>query len=1064
MINIKKNMENKEKNTQYKAHTAKIRILVSIMFIVILMNFSSALEFDNFKIIGQKGGAGYPNIKIKNAFGLGSTLWDGELTKNTKICGSSCNAEQKITMDVEGSLIDDIRFYTLEGNKKYLQDIRSYKIYYRKPGMLKDVNEYESVCEKVLNKINGTMDNVCSKVVVGSHKEESFEWIELELGEKFDSGTYEIKLVGNKKPSRTVDWQIKTNGIWTTEWAVWGNISDGDDAEVILNNPVDDYIALINNVEFNASANITGGSYLTNISLWTNETGVWELRNLTEFPGTEESIAEESTNPDVSVGDDIYGVNWGLQSFNSSQLFLLNKISLFIGVVGSPPDYSVSIKTFDGSNPTGNVLSTGTLSSPTTGAWNNITMSSVSLDSNTDYAIILNSTTADISNRLIWMNKENDYIDGKGYRSTNNGSSWVENANDYYFYVFGSPLTLSTTQTWNRTITEDIVWNVQACDSDGDCGFAIENRTLTIDTTAPTVELNYGNGTIDYGNLEINHTINFTVTDDNLDSCWVQYNETNQSVSCSSGVETSVNFTLQNNLYNATIYANDTIGNIQTEIVEWDYKLFEVEDYFNPSTVSGATNPFNITFQSNSQITTAYLNYNGTNILGSINSTGNTYYLNKNQIAPGVEELTNISFFWAIGRSDGFSYNTTSQEQEISPIIINETCGSGMYVIRNFTLVDENTQDTLNGVGENTSIKIDLSLYTEDRTLEISSFEKDFNSTNPATICIDSNLSGGEKYSLDIQVQYGATNYSTELYNIENFTLDSDTLNINTTLYDLLNDNSQNFKIIARDSSYLPIEGALVQIERKYIDEGLFKITEIPKTDEKGITSASLEVEDIIYNFYVYDGKELISSFTNVLAICQNPLVKECLIELNAFATGINITDYGVGDDFEFDIEYNSTSRTISTTFEIPSGEPSEIKLEIIREDTLGTVINSSTLSSASGTISMEIPSSFGNSTVLAKVYKTNIEQGRGQIKLNQSSSDIFGVILVILSVLVMMTLIGLAISNNPVISVVFIFVGVILLYGMNLVQNTGFIGATATILFFGIAVILVIIKAARRT
>jgi len=39
-----------------------------------------------------------------------------------------------------------------------------------------------------------------------------------------------------------------------------------------------------------------------------------------------------------------------------------------------------------------------------------------------------------------------------------------------------------------------------------------------------------------------------------------------------------------------------------------------------------------------------------------------------------------------------------------------------------------------------------------------------------------------------------------------------------------------------------------------------------------------------------------------------------------------------------------------------------------------------------------------------------------------------------------------------------------LLLVGMNIVENTGFIGATATILYFAIAIILVIIKAARRT
>ena len=63
-----------------------------------------------------------------------------------------------------------------------------------------------------------------------------------------------------------------------------------------------------------------------------------------------------------------------------------------------------------------------------------------------------------------------------------------------------------------------------------------------------------------------------------------------------------------------------------------------------------------------------------------------------------------------------------------------------------------------------------------------------------------------------------------------------------------------------------------------------------------------------------------------------------------------------------------------------------------------------------------------------------------------------------------MMTLIGVGISDSPVITGVFIFVGLILLFAMNLVKNTGFIGAGATILFFAIAMILVIVKASRRS
>ena len=46
---------------------------------------------------------------------------------------------------------------------------------------------------------------------------------------------------------------------------------------------------------------------------------------------------------------------------------------------------------------------------------------------------------------------------------------------------YGEELTTSSTQTFNRTITNDIIWNVQACDSDNNCFFANENYTLFLD-------------------------------------------------------------------------------------------------------------------------------------------------------------------------------------------------------------------------------------------------------------------------------------------------------------------------------------------------------------------------------------------------------------------------------------------------------------------------------------------------------------------------------------------------------------------------------------------------------
>ena len=623
-------------------------------------------------------------------------------------------------------------------------------------------------------------------------------------------------------------------------------------------------------------------------------------------------------------------------------------------------------------------------------------------------------------------------------------------------------------------------WSCRVCYNDGTCLFANENRTLTVETSFPAISIVSGNGTYDIGYLSVNHTVSYNVTGTNLDRCWIQYpipqlcifanvgDCNTHYIPCTSGKINTTNFQLQLTTYKpftAMISANNSIGNIDSSEFNWTYKLFILNETYVASTISGTINNFLLeTLTDGLQATIGYLNYNNTNVLGSINSFGNYYNLTRNQIATGVSNPTNISFYWNITLSDGTNLITETKNQTTIPVVINETCGVGMYPIFNFTLLDEINQGTLNGTIENSSIKVNLNLYTSDRTLKLNQFYKEFSKTNPISICMDNNLSGGKQFSVDIQVQYGATNYSSEFYNIEMYQLNSSSLSETINLYDLDNTHTQKFRLIARDTSYLPIENALIRIERKYIENGTFYAIEIPKTDDNGVTSASLQLNDVIYNFYIYQNGILVSSFTNVLAICQTPLVTTCEIDFNSFQTGITIPNYEEGEDFNFTLNYNSTSKIVTSQFAIPSGIPGTVLLQVTKEDSLGTAVCSDTLVSTSGILSCAIPNTFGNATVMAKIYKNNVEQGKGSIKLDQNSSDIFGVILVILSVIVLITLVGIGVSDNPVVTGIFLFVGVVLIFAINLVQNTGFIGATATILFIAIAIILVIIKAARRS
>jgi len=94
----------------------------------------------------------------------------------------------------------------------------------------KEVDVYETQCiqgKEIIDEKNGTsyFEQECSQVKTGTTK----QWNPLELNKVYPKENYNVRLIGGKKASVSYDWLIKTNGIILDEWAVWGNISDGDE-------------------------------------------------------------------------------------------------------------------------------------------------------------------------------------------------------------------------------------------------------------------------------------------------------------------------------------------------------------------------------------------------------------------------------------------------------------------------------------------------------------------------------------------------------------------------------------------------------------------------------------------------------------------------------------------------------------------------------------------------------------------------------------------------------------------------------------------------------------------
>lgn len=596
------------------------------------------------------------------------------------------------------------------------------------------------------------------------------------------------------------------------------------------------------------------------------------------------------------------------------------------------------------------------------------------------------------------------------------------------------------------------------------------NVTFGIDTLAPDVNITYPYETVDFLKLDNNLIINFSVSDDNLAECWGSFDDGTNNISITCGDNNlTINITsLLNNSF--TFWANDSLNNVNKSSREWSYNLIENDQTFNDDSLVGTDELFivNISYN-NTKYTNILANfyYNNTKYIGIQNGSGVTTDFYKTISIPNVVAKDNQSLYWTIGLNDGswHYYNLSISNQTVDILTI-DNCSTNSWVVYNFTIKDEKTQTKLNPTTQNTTAKITFSIYTLDRNTIIANISTSYVKKNSFAICLNNNLSDAGIYSTDLQLQYYADAYSKEFYHIQRAILNDSSRSNNISLYDLDNTTTQKFTITYKDDNLLPVSDALIQIQRNYIDEGVYKTVEIPKTDFNGETTASMETNDVLYTIIVTKYGEILATFDEMEAVCQTPSIAECTIGLSSFSTSVEPDDFTTLDDFSYTLTYNETSRTIKSVYSIPSGSSSTILLNATLFDSLGTTeVCHDSLTSSSGTLTCVVPISFGNGTTIVTLTKDDSLISKSSISLEQNPSDIYGVGLIFLNLFLFLTLIGLGIGDNPITMGIFLILGGILAVALNLV-NTGtgsFIGVGATILWIIVAIIIIIVKGVNR-
>jgi hypothetical protein len=1016
------------KTSHLLAFTATL-LIVSMLFITSI----SAFEFDNVQtnIELTKGQTltldkeviayndlweKYKPIEIKNAFGLGDTLFKGALIQHDENCGTECKSTMQIYTDGNNPLIDAVEFYTIDGENRFKQNVRSYQFYINTGSKQIEIEDYKYTCSetgKVFS--NGTKETICSDVLIGTHLENSPIWIPYNLGEILQKGTYEVKLEANKKSDRTVDWVITTQGKVLSEWATWGGT-----VGVALENNLQNYYKLdevsgttandeqnnddLTNSGGNLSqSGILGTSYLFDdtgaekltfptgklnasffagnltINMWLKPE-TWNSGDYVFFGGAGGDVAifyNSSTKIGVNfytgasyvVSAPIAVGGWNMITItkenngNGLKIYANGTLKETIAFTGNPAT-SAGASTFAFRNGVGGY--NGYIDE--IGIWTtNLSASNISALYNSGSGaypfgggvVTLNSpaNASVVTNPLVTFNATATLAGGA---NLTNMSLWTNSSGTWIMNNRTSKTGKTNTSTWSLTIpTGTTKWNVQACDTDGDCGFSTANYTITLDSTAPTIAINAGNGTQNYGSLATNHTINFTATDTGLSTCWINYNGTNRSVSCTSGNLASYSFNLQSETYSAIVYANDTAGNLKTQAVSWNYNIFVNNTSYSSSVYALSTQSINISGSYNYPTITsvnAYLNYDGVIYPMTTTLNAGTFSATTSFSTGSVVGTENFNFTFYTPETGNVTSSSLSQTILSLPTLnaSSTVCPAGTSPSFIFKFGDETNLSTLNA---NANYIVNYGTSTTGGYLTLSG-----NYTNISNFSICMNNSSPSYY-----VRYGEVLYNLDGYTQRHFYIFQNTRvtneSVNNTLYMLPSASATGFKINAISSTVIPYENYFIGLLRWYPNLNQYYVVEMGKTDNKGDTGVYVKTQDVDYRIALYstDGT-LINMINSTRLICQE---YPCLY--NMIVTGEEL-DLTTRLNVQADINYDSSSKTFTFTWNDPSQETSSMNFLVYKEGITNTMICNQTTNSFTGVMTCNVSGYSG--TIKAEAFR----------------------------------------------------------------------------------------------
>lgn len=605
----------------------------------------------------------------------------------------------------------------------------------------------------------------------------------------------------------------------------------------------------------------------------------------------------------------------------------------------------------------------------------------------------------------------------------------------------------------------NLIWNAETCGEDVACNFDT-NRTLEIHTTPSTVIIHYPNETITYLTPGGNLTLNWSILEagqnlsEHITNCSYIYNGTETFLNLTQCIEINeTSFLYLDGINNLTFKAVEEFGLITTNETSWDFLFEKYNVTFDNQTFEGTQETFTaeVILGGGASLTQAILYYNDTNYSTSVVFTGGEYTITSSITIPLIDQDTNFSlgFFLVVG---GTTYDLETFNQTALSINLS-ACGPSNDTVINMSLYNEETKASILG-----NIEVNAQTISKTSNEVTSSTNISFTNVSSGRIC----LSPVEAYTFlyfSSEIRYSATDFVPEFYYIQ--LADMDDYPRNLSLFDLASNDSTEFLVKYQDDNLITVEGAIVQLQRKYISENAYEVVEAPLTSDEGTAVVHIDLNTIKYRVSVVKDGVLLDFFDNVVFDCENELSGECTKLLLGKLDPQNDIPLTNLTDFSYSI--SSVNNTITTAFVVPSGTPSNVNVVLTQLDQFGneTTCNQSVISSA-GTIDCTFNDTIGESYLSLSISKDGEPKAQQTyIVVDDSDLDFLGNNFFIV-VIILLSLVGMAFAS-PEWMIINAVITLLIGGAFWLLNGVDFVMGLGSLMWLVISTIILIIKLSKQ-